>query len=142
MSQKVESHRPIIEENSVVHLGGRDFDPMESKTIRSSQLKLYSPSEFHKDSEKASEEIAEFLTKQSDWIICHFDVDAIDPSIIPAVNYPAIGGLAPDDLYSVVRALSETGKLRVFNLAGYNSALDKKGRCGKAILDLVSTLPL
>jgi arginase len=141
-SQNVESLRPIIEENSVVHLGGRDFDPMESKAIRSSQVKLYSPSEFHENSERASNEIAEFLARQSDWIICHFDVDAIDPSIIPAVNYPSTDGLTPEDLYTVARALGETGKLRAFNLAGYNSALDKNGECGKVILDLVSSLPL
>lgn len=141
-SQQIEKHRPIIEENAVVHLGGRDFDHLESEALRSSRVKLYSPSEFKENPNKLAVEIAESLAKQSDWIICHFDVDALDPAIMPAVNYPCKDGLAPEDVNTVVAALGKTGKLRAFNLTAYNSTLDKDGRCGKTILDLVAKLPL
>ena len=141
-SQQIENQQPIIEENAVVHLGGRDFDPLEAEALRSSRVKLYSPSEFKENPNKLAAEIAENLTKQSDWIICHFDVDAIDPAIIPAVNYPCRNGLTPGDVNTVVAALSKTGKLRAFNLTAYNSTLDKDGACAKTILDLVAKLPL
>ncbi len=141
-SQKIENQRPIIGENAVVHLGGRDFDPLEAEALRSSRVKLYSPSEFKENPNKLAEEIAETLARESDWIICHFDVDAIDPVIMPAVNYPSRNGLTPEDIITVVAALSKTGKLRAFNLTAYNSTLDKDGACGKTILDLVAKLPL
>jgi len=141
-SQQIENQRPIFEEEAVVHLSGRDFDPLESEALRSSRVKLYSSSEFQESPNKVAAEIAETLTKQSDWIICHFDVDAIDPAIMPAVNYPCRNGLTPEDANTVVAALSKTGKLRAFNLAGYNSTLDKDGGCGKTILDLIAKLPL
>ncbi|MGA2627528.1 MAG: arginase family protein [Candidatus Bathyarchaeia archaeon] len=143
-SQQIENQQPIIEENAVVHLGGRerDFDPLESEALRSSRVKVYSPSEFQENPNKLAVEIAETLAKQSDWIICHLDVDAIDPTIMPAVNYPCRNGLTPEDVKTVVAALSKTGKLRVFNLTAYNSTLDKDGGCGKTILDLVAKLPL
>ncbi len=141
-SQQIENQQPIIDENAVVHLGGRDFDLLESGAIRSSRMKIYSPSKFQDNPEKLAEEIAETLAKQSDWIICHLDVDAIDPTIISAVNYPCRNGLAPEDVNTVVAALSKTGKLRAFNLTAYNSTLDKDGECGKTILDLVAKLPL
>jgi arginase family enzyme len=123
-------------------LGGRDFDPLESEALRSSRVKPYSPAEFQENPHKLAAEIAETLAKQSDWIICHFDVDALDPPIMPTVNYPCRNGLTPEDVNMVVAALSKTRKLRAFNLTGYNSTLDKDGGCGKTILDLVSKLPL
>lgn len=141
-SEQIEENRPIIEENAVVHLGGRDFDPLESEALRASRVKLYSSPEFKESPNKLAVDIAETLAKQSDWIICHFDIDALDPAIMPAVNYPCRNGLAPEDVNTVVAALSKTGKLRMFNLTAYNSTLDKDGRCGKTILDLVGKLPL
>ena len=141
-SQQIENQQPIIEENAVVHLGGRDFDPLEAEALRSSRVKLYSPPEFKENPNKLAAEIAEKLSKESDWIICHFDIDAIDPAIIPAVNYPCRNGLTPEDVNTVVAALSKTGKLRAFNLTAYNSTLDKDGASGKTILDLVAKLPL
>jgi arginase len=140
-SEQIEKHRPIIEENAVVHLGGRDFDPLESKALRSSRVKLYSVSEFKENPTKLAVEIAEILAKESDWIICHFDVDALDPAIMPAVNYPCKNGLTPEDVNTVVAELSKTDKLRAFNLTAYDSTLDKDGRCGKTIVDLVAKLP-
>jgi arginase len=141
-SQQIENQQPIFEEEAVVHLGGRDFDPLEAEALRSSRVKLYSPAEFQENPNKLAVEIAETLAKQSDWIICHFDVDAIDPAIMPAVSYPCRNGLTPEDINMVVAALSKTEKLRAFNLTGYNSTLDKDGGCGKTILDLVAKLPL
>jgi arginase len=141
-SQQIENQQPIFEEEAVVHLGGRDFDPLESEALRSSRVKLYSPAEFQANPSKLAVEIAETLAKQSDWIICHFDVDAIDPAIMPAVNYPSRNGLTPEDVNTVVAALSKTGKLWAFNLTGYNSTLDRDVGCGKTILDLVAKLPL
>jgi arginase len=142
-SLEIEKLRPIVHENAVVHLGGRDFDPLESDAIRSSEIKLYSPSEFRETGvEKTAAKIAGFLADRSDWLICHLDLDAIDPSIVPAVNYPYPGGLALAEIHTIVRAISQTGKLRAFNLAGYNSALDEGGVCAKVILDMVSGFPL
>lgn len=137
-SERIETHRPIIEENAVVHLGGRDFDPLESEALRSSKVKLYSPSDFKKNPDKLAVEIAETLAKQSDWIICHFDLDALDPAIMPAVNYPCRNGLTREDVNAVVAALSKTGKLRAFNLTAYDPILDKDGRCGRTVVDLVA----
>ena len=136
----IERLRPIIHESAVMHLGGRDFDPLESDAIRSSEIKLYSPSEFRKNGvDRTAAEIVGVLADQSDWLICHLDLDAIDPSIMPAVNYACPGGLILPELRAAVRTIAETGRLRVFNLAGYNSALDKGGLCAKVIIDLISS---
>jgi arginase family enzyme len=38
-------------------------------------------------------EVSSDLADKADWPICHLDVDVIDTSQIPAVNYPTLGGL-------------------------------------------------
>jgi len=106
-------------------------------------MKLYSPSSFRKDDAgKTAVKIADQLADQSDWIVCHLDVDALDPSIVSAVNFPSPGGLTLEEVRIIVEALSQTGKLKVFNLAGYNSTLDKNHASARTILDLISCLSL
>lgn len=140
---EIDSLRPLIREDSIVHVGGRDFDPLESNALKASQMKLYSPSSFRKDDAgKTAVKIADQLADQSDWIVCHLDVDALDPSIVSAVNFPSPGGLTLEEVRIIVEALSQTGKLKVFNLAGYNSTLDKNQASARTILDLISCLSL
>jgi arginase len=140
---EIEKLRPLIGEDSIVHVGGRDFDAKESNAIRSSKIELYSLSRFRRENiGKTAVEIASQLAEKSDWVICHLDIDALDPSIIPAVNFPSPGGLTLDEIRILVEAVSRTGKLKVFNLAGYNSMLDKDLSSGRAIVNLVSALSL
>lgn len=138
---EIENLRPLIRENSIVHVGGRDFDHLEWNAMKASQMKLYSPSNFRRDdTSKTAVEIADHLTDQSDWMICHLDIDVLDPSIVSAVNFPSPGGLTLEEVRIIVEAVSQTGKLKVFNLAGYNSMLDKDQAFGRTILDLISRL--
>jgi arginase len=142
-NSEIENLRPLIREKSVVHVGGRDFDPLESNAMKTSQMKLYSPSNIRtKGISKTAAEIADYLVDQSDWIICHFDIDALDPSIVSAVNFPSPGGLSLEDVRILVGAVNQTGRLRVFNLAGYSSVLDKDKTSGRILIDLISRLSL
>ena len=140
-SPAIERRRPVVREDLVVHLGGRDFDPLESDALKASQIRLYPPTDIHERGVRnVADEIASSLANRSDWIICHLDVDAIDPTIIPAVNFPSQKGLRLEDIHEVVRTLAGTGKLKVFNLVGYNASLDKDGASRKIILDLIAGL--
>lgn len=140
-NREIEKLRPLIRDDSVVHVGGRDFDPEESNAIMASQIKLYSTHRLRRDDAgKTAVEIASQLADKSDWVICHLDVDALDPSIIAAVNFPSPRGLTLNEIRILIEAVSHTGKLKVFNLAGYNSMLDRDRASGRTIVDLVSEL--
>jgi arginase len=140
---EVENLRPLIREYSVVHVGGRDFDTLESNALKESQMKLYSSSSFRTNgTSRTAVKMADQLADQSDWITCHLDIDALDPSIVSAVNFPSPRGLTLEEIRIIVEALSQTEKLKVFNLAGYNSTLDKNQASARTILDLISCLSL
>ncbi len=141
LTQSIEHARPLLEEENVVHLGNRALDPLESKAMLSSPMKLYPAATAHKEGvPKVAASAAAYLADHSDWIACHLDVDSIDPAIIPAVNYPEPGGLTLEEVKTVVRALQKTGKLKTFNLTAYNPTLDRGHASAQKLLTLIAAL--
>lgn len=64
----------------------------------------------------AVKESARWLEDRSDWIACHLDADVVDPSFIPAVNYPK-EGLTPGQAVELLKAFVKTEKLNVLDVA-------------------------
>lgn len=141
LSASIEKVKPILQEENVVHVGSRALDSLESKAMSASPLKLYSASAVHREgASKVAAEAAKHLAERSGWITCHLDADSIDPAIMPAVNFPEPGGLTLEEVKLMVRALKETGKLKVFNLTAYNPTLDRGQASAKRLLKLVGEL--
>ncbi len=139
LGDAVERARPLLDEENVVHVASRALDPLESKAMASSPLKLYSAATLRKQGvSKVAAHTAVYLADRCDWITCHLDVDSIDPSFIPAVNFPEPGGLSLEEVKTVVEALRGTGKLRVFDLTAYNPTMDQNRTSASKLLELVS----
>jgi arginase len=141
LNQNIEDARPLLEEKNVVHLGSRALDPLESEAMSSSPMKVYPASTIHKEgASKTADEAAAYLAAHADWITCHLDIDSIDPTIIPAVYYPEPRGLTLEQVKTIVGALQKTGKLKVFNLAAYNPAVDNEHTSARMLVTLVEEL--
>ena len=85
-------------------------------------------------------QISRFLNSSCDWIIAHLDVDVLDPSLMPGVDFPEPGGLARQDILQIFQALHSTGKLKVVDLTAYNPNLDKGNQGRSLLLDLAPRL--
>ncbi len=140
LSPDIEASRPLLDEERVVHIGSRALDPGEDEALLNS-VKLFSAKEMRK---KGAREVARqagrHLADSSDWIIAHLDVDVLDPSIMPGVNFPEAGGLTDGDVLEVFHALHSTGKLKVVDLAAYNPAGDPKKQGQSLLLELAPRL--
>jgi arginase len=141
LTSTVENARPLLNEENVVHLGSRSLDPLESEIMKSSSLRLYSAAKVHETGvREIAREAARYLAERSDWIICHLDVDSIDPTIISAVNFREEGGMTMEEVRTVVRELFKTQKMKVFDLAAYNPALDVNNHSGNQLVKLTSQI--
>ena len=128
---------PLAEER-LVHAGSRALDPPEILAFNSSPAKLFTAQQIKKSgASEVADEAARHLANRSDWIVCHLDVDVVDPSLIPAVNYPTTGGLTIEEATTVIRALYKTEKMKVLEVTAYNPALDRDGDSARAIARLI-----
>jgi len=131
---------PLAQER-LVHVGSRALDPPELAAFNSSAAKLYTAQQVKSSGvADVAEEAARHLDNRSDWIACHLDVDVVDPTLIPAVNYPTPGGLTADEAAMVVRAALRTGKLKVLEIAAYNPSKDRRGRSAERVVALLRTI--
>lgn len=136
-----EGKGPPLAEERLVHLGSRALDQPEVLAFNSSPAKLFTAQQVKKNgAREVAEEAARHLSNRSDWIACHLDVDVVDPSLLPAVNYPTPGGLTLEEAATVVRVLASTGKMKVLELAAYNADSDKRGVSAKTIVGLVKRI--
>jgi len=141
LTPDVENSRPLLEEANVVHVGSRSLDTLESQAMRSSPMKLYSASTVRdKGISKVADETAEYLAGRCDWITCHFDIDFLDPSIMPAVNFREPNGFTFAEAQALIEALKRTGKLKVLDLTAYNPLLDQDGASITRLLKFVSAI--
>jgi arginase len=141
LGEEIERHMPIVAEESLVHVGSRALDPPEVLAFNSSPAKLFTAQQVKKSgAAEVGQEAARHLENRSDWIVCHLDVDVIDPSEIPAVSYPTPGGLTVEEAKTVVQALVRTEKLKVFELCSYNAAADRAESSAKTIVKLVKNV--
>jgi len=141
LTSSVEQARPLLREENLVHLGSRSLDPSESEIMKASSLRLYSASKLHEAGvPEIAREAARYLAERSDWIVCHLDVDVIDPTIISAVDFREEGGLTVEEVRTVIGELFRTRKLKVFDLAGYNPLLDRNNYSGYELVKLTSQI--
>jgi arginase len=134
----VDADRPLLSEENLVHLGSRALDPGEAKAFETSPAKLLTMDDLRKGGvRKVAAEIARHLADRADWIVCHLDVDVVDPSSVLAVNYPTPGGLKPAEASAIIKSLDATGKLKALDIAAYNPSLDYDGSSAAAIVSLI-----
>jgi arginase len=132
---------PPLGDERLVHVGSRALDPPEVETFNSSPAKLYTSQKVKKSgAAEVAVEAARHLENRSDWIACHLDVDVVDPEFIPSVNYPAPGGLTPEETSTIIGELWGSGKLRALELAAYDASKDRGAMSATAILEILKAV--
>jgi arginase len=133
--------KPVLSEKNVIHLASRALDPLESEDMSASPMKIHSASTLREEGITPTANFAAVsLADRCDWIVCHLDVDSLDPTIMPAVNFPEKSGLTLEEAKAIVSAVQRTGKLTLFELAGYNPTLDADGTSAKRLVTLASDI--
>jgi arginase len=83
--------------------------------------------------------MAQLLRPELDGLFVHFDADALDDSVMPAVDYRMPGGLAPSEVAEVLHRSVTSGRFRGMTVTIYNPQLDDTGDAGKVLTRLLTS---
>ena len=115
--------KPCISPNRLVYIGLRDVDPGERKIIRDHNIKAFSMHEVDKYGIGKIMEMALEYLGNKDPIHLSFDVDAFDPSVVPATGTPVRGGLSFREGHYICEELYDSGSLVAVDIMEVNPLL-------------------
>lgn len=116
-------------QKKIILTDARDLDPGERVLLADSQIThLENPLSLLENP----------LPEGPLWI--HFDTDVVDPDYVPAQNYPAPGGITPDELGQVFRHLAENGDICAVSLSSWAPDLPGASESRDVCLGLLELL--
>ena len=146
--------QPLPEEH-VVHVGGRDFDPEERRALLGSRVSVLSAQRLRRGdvpplwpptvAEAAGQDDRRprprLERRGPDKLYIHLDIDVLDPTLTPATDYAAPGGLDTESVLEVVRTAAAELQLSALTVASYNPSLpDPERRTEKAVLEMTRAI--
>jgi arginase len=123
--------RPVKEENAVL-AATRSLDSLEEVRLRACQIELVSLD--------ALTDAVERLARRVSSIYLHLDLDVLDPSVSPGVNFSEPGGISVEELFAAVRIVMGTGKVGAATIANFNPDRDREDRTLRIAVELVGML--
>ncbi len=118
-----------LQEERILLMDGRDLDPAEKSALLESEIVRFT---------NVGDLIQHPLPDLP--IYLHLDVDIIDPSEAPAMNYLAPGGPSASELEQVLRYLARTGNVKAVSMSTWNPELDGDGRTREVCMSLLDTV--
>ncbi|KAI9011748.1 Ureohydrolase [Hyaloraphidium curvatum] len=117
--------KPCLTADRIVYIGLRDLDAPEKTILRKHGVKAFSMHEVDKYGIGRVMELAldHVNPKRDKPIHLSFDVDALDPSVIPCTGTPVRGGLTFREGHYICEAVAETGCLVAMDLMEVNPIL-------------------
>ena len=117
-----------IPDARVILVDGRDLDPGEDTAINASGIGVLG---VHEVTEENLPDGPLYL---------HIDGDVVDPTDMPAMNYPAPGGPSLDDVEAAVTRIAATGRVVALSVSSWNPELPDAKRAAAAMQRIIEPL--
>jgi len=144
---ELEGLKPLVRDEDVAILGYRSAinDAYLGQHVRDTQISVHGLAEIRTDGLERclAQALSTVTAAPLDGFWLHFDVDVLDDSIMPAVDYREPGGLSWSEARSVIRAAAASGRMVGMQVTIYNPMLDNPGRplAGDIVELLATALP-
>ncbi len=131
LRERIGLARPVPEAN-VLLVATRNLDPKESVRLERSAVSLIGL--------ETLPAALEALASRARAVYLHLDIDVLDPSISPGVNFSTPGGIAPEQLYQAIRTVAAVIPIAAATIANFNPDRDREDRTLRIAEKLVAIL--
>jgi arginase len=142
----IDGLRPLVRDDDIVAFGYRDAAQQAeygSQDIRATPIRVWTLDQVLESGviEATRYAVATLSMEQLDGLWIHIDVDVLDDTIMPAVDYRMPGGMQWNDLSAALRVLMRTRRVVGVNIGIFNPRLDPEGTiAGRLVACLVAGL--
>jgi arginase len=140
----LEGLKPLVRDEDVAIVGYRSSvnDAFLGQHVRDTQISVHGLAEIREDGLERclTHALNTVSASPLDGFWLHFDVDVLDDSIMPAVDYREPGGLSWSEARSVIRAAAASGRMVGMQVTIYNPMLDEPGwPLANGLVELLAT---
>ena len=142
----IDGLRPLVRDDDIVAFGYRDSAQQAeygSQDIRATPIRVWTLDQVLESgvTEATRYAVATLSMERLDGLWIHIDVDVLDDTIMPAVDYRMPGGMQWNDLSAALRVLMRTRRVVGVNIGIFNPRLDPEGTiAGRLVACLVAGL--
>lgn len=128
-----------LSDDQVALIGARAIDMAEQEALNRSRIRQLSPGDV-RDSEQTGAVLQDLRSSGTSGFHLHLDADVLDPSIAPANDFAAPGGLSAMDIRRLATSSSEDWPLRSMSVASYDPSHDPSYDLGQTLLDSIAAI--
>jgi arginase len=140
MSTIIENMKPI-QESQTLHIGARDLDPEEQALLESTEVLVVDNSTLKERGiqDALLPKITQLKSKTQE-IYLHIDIDVIDPSVAPGVDFPTPEGLLLDEMEEALKLIGGNLQIKAAALTAYNPEKEIANKTVQTGFKLVNTI--
>jgi|SRR5690625_3040420 len=135
------NYTPKVKPENVVLIGIRSLDEGEKELIRRKNIKIYTMQEVDRlGMPYIMEETIKYLKERTDGVHLSLDLDALDPTEVPGVGTPEIGGLTYRESHLAMEMLAESNIITSAEFVEVNPILDVRNKTAEVAVALIGSL--
>lgn len=136
LTKILNDHVKLKPEN-VVMIGLRDIDPPEAVTLKELNIKYFTYDEVKaRGLEACLDETIAHLAN-TDGVHLSFDIDGVNPEILPGVSVPVPDGFTIPEVYRIFERYLTELPIVSMDIVEFNAALDKNHVTSDFVLELI-----
>jgi len=138
---KLGGRTPKAREGNTVLIGGRSFDPKESKAISRSKMTVFTMREIDElGMRKVMDEAVRTASDGVDEVHLSFDVDVLDPREAPGTGTPVRGGLTYREAHLAMEILHDSNVMTSAEFVEVNPILDSANHTAELAVEMILSL--
>ncbi len=119
----------FVDPQNVSLVGVRSIDRKEQVILDQSQISYYRMDKIREKGALAiGKEIKKNLIDKVDCLHLSFDLDVMDPSLVPSVSTPEAEGMIWDEAQTFLESISSSNKLLSMDIVEYNPDFEKENK--------------